>query len=244
VVHVRCRAHEQGDDGSLARRLCAQLCGYDVQASLKYIIPLLGRTAAGAAAGEAQLDAEVDAELRLVCAMHGRCHLTEEGEAFDLNDLAHAAHSSAPCQQGAPCQHGARRGRGGGEGAAPEAEEGAGSDATILDSSSDEEKEAAAAAPGVGARLALLIDDLHLADQHSCRLLQKLAASSTARAGPLLIMVASRDEHVSLSKPRNGGDGRTEPRLSHGRRLVHALASQPSSLRVRLPRSSNPAPQP
>jgi len=35
-----------------------------VQASLKYIIPLLGRTAAGAAAGAAaQLDAEVDAEL-------------------------------------------------------------------------------------------------------------------------------------------------------------------------------------
>ena len=64
VVHVRCRAHEQGDDGSLARRICAQLCGYDVQASLKYIIPLLGRMAAGAAAGAAaQLDAEVDAEL-------------------------------------------------------------------------------------------------------------------------------------------------------------------------------------
>ena len=178
----------------------------------------------------------MDAELRLVCAMHGRRPLSEEGEAFDLNDLAHGAHSS---QHGAPRQHGARRGRGGGEGAAPEAEEGAGSDATLLDSSYDDEEEAAAAAaaaaPGVGARLALLIDDLHLADQHSCRLLQKLAASSTARPGllllmvakpkpkpnpnpnrkpnqarpgPLLLMVASRDEHVSLSKPRNGGDGR------------------------------------
>ena len=114
--------------------------------------------------------------------MHGRRPLSEEGEAFDLNELAHGAHSS---QHGAPRQHGARRGSGDGEAATPEAEEGAGSDATLLDSSEEEEEEeAAAAAPGVGARLALLIDDLHLADQHSCRLLQKLAASSTARPGP------------------------------------------------------------
>ena len=344
VVHVRCRAHEQGDDGSLARRLCAQLCGYDVWASLKYIIPLLGQAAAGqaaagqAAAGQAaaaggqaagepgqaagggwskhndygrqqegsfrsssapqrhagssprlpspispsfirrdaardaQLDAEIDAELRLVCAMHGRCGLQGGEAAFDFNDLAHEAAATPRASNrassnrassnrasnteseksdkegdrdsspGSPRSPSRRGSRGGGQRAASEEVEADGG----YDDDDDE-------APEVGPRLALLIDDLHLADQHSCKLLQKLAASSAARPGPLLLIVASRDERASLSKEGNGIDGFAramgsnalpEQRISDGRRLVHTLASQPSSLRVQPQPLSNPDPDP
>ena len=319
VVHVRCRAHEQGDDGSLARRLCAQLCGYDVWASLKYIIPLLGQAAAGqAAAGQApaaggqaagepgqaagggwskeqqegpfrsspispsfirrdaardaQLDAEIDAELRLVCAMHGRCGLQGGEAAFDFNDLAHEAAATPRASNrassnrassnrasnteseksdkegdrdsspGSPRSPSRRGSRGGGQRAASEEVEADGG----YDDDDDE-------APEVGPRLALLIDDLHLADQHSCKLLQKLAASSAARPGPLLLIVASRDERASLSKQGNGIDGFAramgsnplpEQRISDGRRLVHTLASQPSSLRVQPLPLSNPDPDP
>ena len=269
VVHVRCRAHEQAEDGSLARRLCAQLCGYDVFASLKYIIPLLGQAAVGQAAGQAaaggcseeqrrdaQLDAEIDAALRLVCAMQGRCGL-KAGEAFDFNDLAQAAqqgtHGASEHREGdregdrdgdrdgdgPGARGGARGGGGGGQRAAAEAEAEEGSGDGSTGSSIDDDRDRQ-----VGTRLALLIDDLHLADQHSCKLLQRLAASSTARPGPLLLIIASRDERASLSKQRSGGDGRSEQRVSNGRRLVHILASQPSSLKVQCLPLSNPTPTP
>ena len=44
VLHVRCRAHEQGKRGGLLQKLLAQLCGYDVWPSLQHILPMMAST--------------------------------------------------------------------------------------------------------------------------------------------------------------------------------------------------------
>tara|TARA_B110001452_G_scaffold161034_1_gene134039 strand:- start:557 stop:4195 length:3639 start_codon:yes stop_codon:yes gene_type:complete len=157
VVHVRCRAHEQAQHGALARRLFAQLCGYDVFPSLEHIVPMLHDSV-----GHESLDTEeqlLHVEMRLLTS--------------------------------------ARR--------------------------------AADSAEG-GRQLAILIDDVHFADRHSCKLLQKLATASEGCVGAMLLMVTCRDERASLLSAMRSD----EERVSAGRRLVHALTSRASCQAVTL----------
>lgn len=79
-------------------------------------------------------------------------------------------------------------------------------------------------------RLAILIDDVHFADRHSCKLLEKLATASGGYSGAMLLVVTCRDERASLSSVMRSD----EERVSAGRRLVHALTARYSCQRVTL----------
>ena len=196
VIHVRCRAHERGIDGALARRLFAQLCGYDVWASLKHIVPTLSNLEAADPSPGADDDHLLNVALQLL--------LSTQSAARSSFDSPESAMATPRGSEGglevpsAPSEDEALRSEHGGQ--------------------------------DVGRRLALLIDDVHYADQHSCRLLQKLAASTTVKSGPMLLVVASRDERASLSKDL----GSDEQRISDGRRLVHMLTALRHCLRVQL----------
>ena len=234
VLHVRCRSHEQSERGALVRRLFAQLCGYDVWPSLQHITPMLSTSPAGRSphservreSRESRETALRQAELSLLLshAESGTDAETNEPWALEgsrrarrrrrLSSGYEAAMRKAWSLETAATDHVRAS-------SPPSARE-------VLRRSTA----SSYTSSNNVSRIVLILDDMHFADDHSCQMFEELAA---AAPNGMLLLTACRESAGSLAAmATTSSESTSKARVLPGHRLIHALASQPSTTAVPL----------
>ena len=220
VLHVRCRAHEAGQRGALLRRLFAQLCGHDVWPSLQHITPML--TAASCDAEEAL----IEYELKLLHSHAAAGSLAADHGEFSPDRIVRQVRhvQPPPVQMSAADESFNSSLEGSFQSVGSSEHEGKDRSSTVSASNTATSSPLPQEGGEASGRLALIIDDLHHADAHSCEVLGRLAKSVPSK---VLMILTCREPRVSLGRPSGAGD---ESQFSAGHRLVHQLGGMKDSI--------------